>query len=84
VALAAAVTGYSRAMRRGDHADLPAPWAETALRWPGLHFHALGPRTFVLRQSLQSRYEAPFMYLLAWAERALAASPCARAAAARA
>jgi len=49
-----------------------APWIDgTAAREPDMQVQAIDPDTFVLRQSVRTNFEAPFLYLLFGTDRAL-------------
>jgi glyoxylase-like metal-dependent hydrolase (beta-lactamase superfamily II) len=63
--------GSPRALAGGE---FPSSWGEggpACAGEPPLRVHAYEPGTFILRQSLCSHFEAPFMYLLFGRDRAL-------------
>ncbi|RNF84430.1 MBL fold metallo-hydrolase [Montanilutibacter psychrotolerans] len=51
--------------------ELPRQWVHGAAGEPALQVHEAAPGFWVLRQSKRSNAEAPFLYLIAGAERAL-------------
>lgn len=74
-ALLAALLVLAPVMAQPPDGTLPARWngdgSQCTASTPPLQVHAYRPDTYILRQSLCSDFEAPFMYLLIGERRAL-------------
>ncbi|MBB5713828.1 MBL fold metallo-hydrolase [Sphingomonas aerophila] len=65
------VTLLALAAAPGDAGPHFAPWINGAAQEPGTQVQRIDAGTFVIRQSVKTNFEAPFLYLLFGRERAL-------------